>query len=135
MVIKKTSMKSVKIPDLSQAELNVPFVHFHREEAENSKKCYVELFINAPLGTECSKKTISHDDDSKTIYVTFYLDHPKHIQEDAFELIHIKRVQVDNVFNSDEAVISVNVHVNIAPHHLGPEADGTVTVRYKDIKL
>ena len=124
-------MKTVKFPDLSMVEQNVPYVHFHKSKDESNKAFFVELVINTSLGTECSEPVITNDPESKTIYVTFNLTHPKHEQGDSFELIHIEQFKVENIFQSEDTLICVNVHIN--HHHYGPEADSSVIVRYRDI--
>lgn len=128
-------MKTVKIPDLSQVELNVPFVHFHKKADDKEPFCYIELFINVPLGTKCSAPKIDNIEASKTVGVTFELTHPAKVKSEEFELIHIPRFKVKIIFPPNEAVISVHTHKIVDPHKLMPEADGAVTVRYKDVTL
>lgn len=127
-------MKSVKIPNLSSVEQNVPFVHFHKDKDDSKKYFLVEILINAPLGTHYEKPEILEIADSKTIVVTFKLDHPKHEKSDAYELIHIDQFKVLNVFESEDTLLCIDVHVNTEPGKIGPQDDGSVTVKYRDIR-
>jgi len=134
-------MKSVKVPNLSKVEANVPFVHFHKHEADSTKYFLAEILINAPLGSSISKPVINEDAATKTITVTFNLDHPTPEKDEAFELIHIDQFKVKNIYESEDTILSIVVHVNQAASKVmlmsasGSEANGSATVRYGDVKI
>jgi hypothetical protein len=126
-------MKTVKIPDLSEVEKDVPFVHFHKKESDE-QVCCVKAFINVPLGATCSEPVISTDSATQTIYVTFNVTPPSPIPSDAYELIFINDVEVENVFKTENTLICVDVHVNAAQRKLAAaQADSSVIIRYRDI--
>jgi len=127
-------MKSVKLPDLSLVEQNVPFAHFHKEIENNVGVCYVKFFINVPLGSTYTAPEVIDMPDMNTIAVSVSVTHPKHEHKGDFELVYFDKIKLPAVVEPNDPYITVSVHVVSSSHGLSPQADGELTVRYKDVK-
>lgn len=126
-------MKSVKIPDLSLVEQDVPFAHFHKVIENNVGICHVKFFVNVPLGSTITKPEVLEIPDQDTIVVSITITHPKHVHKNEFELVYFDNIKLPPVVDPNNPYITVSAHVDSGLMKV-TEQNGSLTVRYRDIK-